>query len=315
MNTKIITFMLCFMLALINIQIVEALYMFVPTGFVGVQYVWKRLDKETGLLEPGIHFYNPISTTIHLVEIRPQTDTVTGIVCGTSDGVPIKIDKVEIGNQLEVKHVLDTISKYGLDYDKYLVNNFVHHKITELCSQTSAHKFVIEEFNKTDDIIRNDLQKENDALDTGVNIRFVRLTKPKFPPEMDKHYMDLANEKTYKKVLEQKKETERIQKETEMLVAQKNAEIKMQEVENANKVMISQIKAKQDEQRINNEIIIEGAKANAEKIMQEARALQAMYQIPGYTDVEQAKALSQNQKIYYGEKLPTHGYPLLTPKD
>jgi regulator of protease activity HflC (stomatin/prohibitin superfamily) len=313
---KILTFyMLCFMLALFNIRTVESIFMFVPTGFVGVQYIWQRLDTKTGLLGPGIHFYNPISTTIQLVETRPQTDIVTGISCGTSDGVPIKIEKVEIGNQLAVDSVLDTIAKYGQDYDKYLVHNFVLHKITERCSQTSAHKFVIEEFNLIDDNLRDDIQKENDVLQTGVSVRFVRLTKPKFPPEMDKHYMDLANEKTYKKVLEQKKETERIKKEAEMLVAQKDAEIKLQGVENTNKVMMSQIKAKQDEQRINNEIIIESAKANAQKIILEAEALQSMYKIPGYTDVEQAKAISQNQKIYYGDKLPASTYPLLKLND
>jgi regulator of protease activity HflC (stomatin/prohibitin superfamily) len=197
MNMKMIL-MLFSMIAIFNIQTVEALYMFVPTGFVGVQYIWKRLDTETGLLQPGFHFYNPITTSIQLIETRPQTDVVTGISCGTSDGVPIKIDKVEIGNQLAEDKVLDTIAKYGPDYDKYLVHNFVLHKITERCSQTSAHKFVIEEFNLIDNNLQNDIQAENDVLNTGVSVRFVRLTKPKFPPEMDKHYMDLANEKTYK---------------------------------------------------------------------------------------------------------------------
>ena len=211
--------------------------------------------------------------------------------------------------------VLDTIGKYGQDYDKYLVHNFVVHKITERCSQTSAHKFVIEEFNLIDNNLQNDIQAENNALNTGVSVRFVRLTKPKFPPEMDKHYMDLANEKTLKKVLEQKKETERIRKEAELLMAQADAEIKLKAVEHANHVMVLQVKARQEEQRINNAIIIETAKANAEKIMLEAKALREMYDIPGYTDVEAAKAISHNQKIYYGEKLPTHGYPLLTPKE
>ena len=303
------------MVALYNINSVESLYTFVPTGFVGVRYVWKRLDIETGVLEPGFHFYNPISTSILLVETRPQTDIVSNIVCGTSDGVPITIDKVEIGNQLAVDKVLDTIGKYGQDYDKYLVHNFVVHKITERCSQTSAHKFVIEEFNLIDNNLQNDIQAENNALNTGVSVRFVRLTKPKFPPEMDKHYMDLANEKTLKKVLEQKKETERSRKEAELLVAQADAEIKLKAVEHANHVMVLQVKARQEEQRINNAIIIETAKANAEKIMLEAKALREMYDIPGYTDVEAAKAISHNQKIYYGEKLPTHGYPLLTPKE
>jgi regulator of protease activity HflC (stomatin/prohibitin superfamily) len=303
------------MIALYNIHNVESLYTFVPTGFVGVRYVWKRLDIETGILEPGFHFYNPISTSILLVETRPQTDIVSNIVCGTSDGVPITIEKIEIGNQLSVDKVLDTIGKYGQDYDKYLVHNFVVHKITERCSQTSAHKFVIEEFNLIDNHLQTDIQAENDALKTGVSVRFVRLTKPKFPPEMDKHYMDLANEKTLKKVLEQKKETERIRKEAEMLVAKADAEIKLQAVEHANEVMILQVKARQEEQRVNNAIIIETAKANAEKIMLEAKSLREMYDIPGYTDVETAKAISHNQKIYYGDKLPTHAYPLLTPKE
>ncbi len=302
-------------LAFTNISTSDALYTVVPTGFVGIRYVWKRLDVESGLLEPGLHFYNPITTSVSFVETRPQTDIVRDITCGTSDGVPITIDKVEIGNQLATESVLATIGSYGQDYDKYLVANFVLHKITERCSQTSAHKFVIEEFNLIDDNLRNDIQAENDALKTGVSVRFVRLTKPKFPPAMDKHYMDLANEKTLEKVLKQKKETERIRKEAEMLVAQKDAEIKTQAVENANAVMILQVKAKLEEQRINNEIIIEAAKANAEKIILEANALQSMYKIPGYTDVKTAEALAQNQKIYYGDKLPTHGYPLLVPRD
>jgi hypothetical protein len=35
-----------------------------------------------------------------------------------------------------------------------------------------------------------------------------------------------------------------------------------------------------------------------------------MYGIPGWKEVEQARALAGNQKIYYGDKLPVN-YPLL----
>jgi hypothetical protein len=84
--------------------------------------------------------------------------------------------------------------------------------------------------------------------------------------------------------------------------------------ENSNKMIVQNMLAKQEEQRINNQIIIETAKANAEKIILEAKALSAMYGIPGYKEVEQAKAISGNQKIFYGEKLPVN-YPLMTHAD
>ena len=61
------------------------------------------------------------------------------------------------------------------------------------------------------------------------------------------------------------------------------------------------MRAKQQEQRIQNEMIVEAARANAEKIIMEANALQSMYGIPGFVDIEKAKAISTNQKIFYGE--------------
>jgi len=74
--------------------------------------------------------------------------------------------------------------------------------------------------------------------------------------------------------------------------------------------MILNMIAKKEEQRIQNVMNVEAIKANAEKIIMEANALQSMYGIPGYIDIEKAKEIALNQKIYYGEKLPVN-YPLL----
>lgn len=285
----------------------------IPSGYVGVYKTWQRYDVEAGVIHPSLVCYNPMWTSVVHVETRPQTDVVTNVKCGSSDGVILEIEKIEVGNQLSPTSVIETITKYGEHYDKFLVMDSVVHKLTEHCSKLTAQALVIDQFDKIDDVLRAELQKVNDEYSSGVTIRFVRLTKPRFPSEMQKHFMDLANEKTNKKVLEQKMESERVKKATEMLMAQKDNEVKMAAVEHQNRVMIAQVQARQEEQRINNAIIIESAKANAEKIMLEAQALRAMYDIPGYTEVEAARALSTNQKIYYGDKLPTHGYPLLTP--
>lgn len=64
----------------------------IPTGFVGVKYTFKEAIEP--LLAPGgPHFYNPFTTSIVLIETRPQTDVVTNIMCGTNDGVKIVINK------------------------------------------------------------------------------------------------------------------------------------------------------------------------------------------------------------------------------
>jgi len=46
--------------------------------------------------------------------------------------------------------------------------------------------------------------------------------------------------------------------------------------------MILNIRDKQEVERIQNNIIVETAKANAEKNIMEANALQSIYRIPGY---------------------------------
>jgi hypothetical protein len=280
----------------------------IETGFVGVKYVWNEITPP--LLEPGFNTYNKISSSIVKIETRPQTDEVLDVPCGTNDGVQVIIRRIEIGNQLEQKYVLKVVSDYGPDYDKYLVTDLIKAQITIICSKMSAQQVAIDNFDVIDDMLLKFIQDENDKKNTGLRIHFVRLTRPELPKSLNDNYLALAQEKTLKKVLEEKKQRIRTEKESEQIIAEKDNEIRFKQNENSNRMLVQNMLAKQEEQQINNKIIIEAAKANAEKIILEAKALSAMYGIPGYKEVEQAKALSINQKIYYGEKLPVN-YPLL----
>jgi regulator of protease activity HflC (stomatin/prohibitin superfamily) len=289
--------------------LVNSYYVTIETGFVGVQYVWNKVSEN--ILEPGLQFYNPITTKISIVETRPQKDSVSNVECGTNDGLKLMFDSIEVGNILSSKYVFNTISRFGLNYDKHLVTDLVRHQINVICSKKSAHQIAIEEFDSLDDLMKEFIQSENDRQESGLVINFVRLTKPKLPESIEKNYLALAEERTMKKVLEEKKERIRTEKESELIIAEKDNEIRVKNSEKTNEIMILNMRAKQEEQRIQNEMIVEGAKANAEKIIMEANALQSMYGIPGYVDVEKAKAIAPNQKIYYGDKLPLN-YPLLT---
>lgn len=302
--------MICYtgFICLCLIVSVHSLYYTVETGFVGVEYVWNKISDK--IMEPGLHFYNPVTSKIAIVETRPQKDSVSTVECGTNDGLKLIFDNVEVGNILGTTHVISTISRFGQLYDKHLVTDLVRHQINVICSKKSAHQIAIEEFDQLDDLMKEFIQSENDRQDSGLLINFVRLTKPKLPPSIEKNYLALAEERTMKKVLEEKKERIRTEKESEMLVAQKDNEIRIQNSAKHNEIMIDNMKAKQKEQHIQNEMIIEAARANAEKIILEANALQSMYGIPGYVEIKKAEAIAPNQKIYYGDKLPEY-YPLL----
>jgi len=132
---------------LISILVYTFCTMSVPTGFVGVPYRFQQVVEP--MMQPGgPHLYNPLTTKVILVETRPQTDIVRNVQCGTNDGVKVMLNKIEIGNLLPKEHVFSTISRFGPEYDKYLVTDLVIHQISVICSKHSAHEIAITKFDQ-----------------------------------------------------------------------------------------------------------------------------------------------------------------------
>lgn len=287
----------------------------VPTGHIGLWTKWGTvIEHDQQSVDPGLHCYNPMAWSLTIVETRPQTDTLpNSLECRSNDGIILVIDKVDIGNQLPKSHALKTVTSYGEGYDRFLVLDEVKPNVADFCSRHTAQEIVIDKFEMFDDFVRNRIQEKNDALGTGVQISFVRITTPRFPVDMQKHFQDLANEKTRKRVLEQQQESEKIRKATEQMVARKDNDMKMEAVRHENDVLLARIQARQEEQKINNQIIVETAKANAEKLTLEAQALQAMHNVRGYVELKQAEALSHNTKVYWGDKLPNLALSSIAP--
>jgi len=81
------------------------------------------------ITEPGYHFHIPFFTRHANVQVTMQTDAVTNIPCGTSGGVIIYFEKIEVVNRLRKENVLATIRDYGEHYDKLWIfesmGNFV----------------------------------------------------------------------------------------------------------------------------------------------------------------------------------------------
>jgi hypothetical protein len=153
------------------------------------------------------------------------------------------------------------------------------------------------------------IQSENIRQDSGIMISFVRFTKPLLPNEIETNYLALAEERTMKKVVIERQARLTSEKESEIIMAQKDNDIKRQNAANENNIRIMNAKSEQEQELINNQIIINRAKAEKEKIELEAKGLAEMFKIPGYQEFMVANSTSQNLKIYYGEKLPQYvGY-------
>lgn len=172
------------------LQPVLSFFVTVPTGFVGVRVTFGKVVAP--LLMPGLSYYNPLSTRIEVVEVRPQSDGVSDIDCITNEGLKLSFERIEIGNMLATESVISTVEKFGPLYDRFLVLDLVRHQVNVICSQKSFHQLAISEFEQLDDELRAFIQQENDRQQTGLQVLFVRLTKPKMPPSIESNYLALA---------------------------------------------------------------------------------------------------------------------------
>eukprot|EP00126_Sphaerothecum_destruens_P001940 Sdes_comp15380_c0_seq1m4258 len=99
----------------------------IKEGHIGVYYRGGALLPE--ISEPGFQYMLPFITQVTEVQITIQTDEVTNVPCGTSGGVMIYFERIEVVNQLQKQHALETVKNYTTDYDKSLIFDKVHHEL------------------------------------------------------------------------------------------------------------------------------------------------------------------------------------------
>ena len=74
---------------------------------------------------PGFHMMVPFLTMVRNIQTTLQTDEVKNVPCGTSGGVMIYFDRIEVVNVLQQGAVYDIVKNYTADYDKALIFNKV----------------------------------------------------------------------------------------------------------------------------------------------------------------------------------------------
>ncbi|TUG54630.1 Erlin-2 [Bagarius yarrelli] len=150
-----------------------------------------------------------------------QTDEVKNVPCGTSGGVMIYFDRIEVVNYLIPSAVYSIVRNYTVDYDKSLIFNKVHHELNQFCSVHTLQEAV-------------------------------RVTKPNIPESIRRNYELMETERTKlliaaqtQKVVEKEAETERKRAVIEAEKIAQVAEIKFEQkvMEKETEKKISEIEA------------------------------------------------------------------------
>merc|ERR1719402_1778722 len=192
------------------------------------------------MMLPFITSYRSIQTTL-------QTDEVKNVPCGTSGGVMIYFDRIEVVNVLLSSSVHDIVKNYTADYDKPLIFDKVHHELNQFCSAHNLQEVYIDLFDQIDENLKSSIQKDLMEMAPGLKVISVRVTKPKIPEQIRKNYELMEGEKTkllisiqHQKVVEKGAETERklaiIQAEKASQVAQIQFSQKIMEKESQKKI-------------------------------------------------------------------------------
>lgn len=242
------------------------------------------------------------------VQITVQTDAVNNIPCGTSGGVMIKFDRVEVVNRLREPYVYETIKNYTVNYDKTWIFDKIHHEINQFCSSHTLQEVYIEKFDTLDESLALALQRDCDHWAPGIEIIAVRVTKPIIPDQIRRNFEEMEAEKTRlliaiekQRVVEKDAQTESLRASIEAAKAADVSRIMMQKE-------IEEQEAKKKIATLENEVHLQREKTYADaelyKLTKEAEANAKRF-TPEFLEYMHILSLSNNTKVYFGEKIPS----------
>jgi len=289
----------------------------VDEGHIGVYYRGGALLQQQS--EPGFHMMVPFITSYKSVQITLQTDEVKNVPCGTSGGVMIYFDRIEVVNWLNAASVHEIIKNFTADYDKPLIFNKVHHELNQFCSSHTLQEVYIDHFDQIDEFLKKALQDDLVHIAPGLFVMAVRVTKPKIPETIRKNYELMEGEKTKLLISEQKQKVVAKDAETE----RKRAIIEAEKVAQVAKIQYDQkIMEKESLKKISEiddemNFLKEKKKADAEFYTKEKLAnANKLLLTKDYLELRKYEALTANNKIYFGNNIPNifleNGIPLLS---
>merc|ERR1719273_1211495 len=249
----------------------------------------------------------PFLTLVRNIQTTLQTDEVKNVPCGTSGGVMIYFDRIEVVNVLQQGAVYDIVKNYTADYDKALIFNKVHHELNQFCSGHTLQEVYIELFDQIDENLKIALQADLLEMAPGLKVHAVRVTKPKIPEAIRKNFELMEAEKTKllistqkQKVIEKDAETER---KKPVIEAEKEAQVA--KIRYEQNILEKESLATMEKITDSIHLAKEHTKTDAEfyKVQKQAEANRLLL-TPEFLELKKIEAISTNNKVYFGPDIP-----------
>ena len=280
----------------------------IPQGSVGVYFISGALSEE--ITQPGLHYANPVWTTVKEINILSRTDTLPAITTVTKDGIENKFHDVQVITSVQEKDVVRLLKKFGLSFHKTLVSDRIYEEIRLFCANATVDDVYSKKFLTMVGIVEENVNKSiADLGEGGIILHHLTIPKPDIPADIERNYQEVKVQWTEQLVAKQRQKTEEIKKETEQLKAVKDAERKKQVLEIDLQKQVLQKEGEQKLSALENEILAARKRNNAdlEKYEKEKRAEanKLLYANDGYVQLELAKSLSTNTKFFFsGDNSP-----------
>ena len=271
-----------------------------------VYYFGGKLQNQ--ISDPGFHLKIPLVTSYYNVQVTWQTDRLSNVMCGSSQGGHAYLD-IEVVNKLNSSNfcMLKVIGEHTIDYDKPLIYDYIPSEVAQFCKNYTLDDIVIREFDKLDEVLLAKLQDNVDSygLSDCIDIKKVRINRPRLDEDMQQKFLSIENEKKAMELAQREKETQRVrlEAETQKQMMEKERQLKTSEVEM--KIMLERAKVEADRKKIEDKMNFDTmtSQAEAEKIglIKKAEGYQTLLSNPEYIKLETMKTAYHNSKIVMGE--------------
>uniref|UniRef100_A0A1I8FI42 PHB domain-containing protein n=1 Tax=Macrostomum lignano TaxID=282301 RepID=A0A1I8FI42_9PLAT len=265
--------------------------------------------------QPGMHVMFPLITSVRHVQVTLQTDEVKNVPCGTSGGVLIYFERIEVVNILDMESAHTVVKKFSVDYDRTLIYNKIHHELNQFLLKMSTLK----SSDQIDENLKSALQEDLTKMAPGLSIVAVRVTKPKIPETLRKNYESMEAEKTQLMIANERQRVEEKLAETERKKAVINAEkaaqisrieweMKITQKESEKKISEIEDQAALARSRSHSDAELYRAKQATDsefyRLQKEAEG-NKLRLTPEFLEYTRLLALFNNTKIYFGQSIPT----------
>ena len=114
----------------------------IPQGSIGLTKTLGVLSPE--IMQPGIHLAIPAVQQVYTVKTTVETHTIKNIPCGTSTGVLLRFEKVEVVSKLKVELAYETVKNYSSSYNEMFIEDKVHYLVNKFCSKYSVRQVSVD---------------------------------------------------------------------------------------------------------------------------------------------------------------------------